>query len=198
MPHQWQWFPGIPGISSFFGLAWEFNLKNRRQGRKERQCPSIPHPTASSFLCWLLAPRIFFIPESKHCPGLNGAEDFMFLSSWAVQENHHPARCPGKLFSAFPWQALSEPSAITDHRLVMERSASDMLHLTRRRGSAKHIKSWKITGLNNTSLYLFFPSWFSLWSERSPEATLSSVINGEKCWSQFYKSNYFLQKSVWN
>lgn len=159
-------------------LLENLTSRTRRQERRERLFH--PTPEKSSFLCWLFVPRVFFIPESKHYQELHGAEGFMCLSSRAVQENHRTARWPGKLFLTFPWQALSESSGITDHRSVMERSGSDV-SLGNKRSSAKHIKIWKITRLHNTLLYLFFPSWFSFWSEHSPEATLSSVINGKKC-----------------
>lgn len=60
--------------------------------------------------------------------------------------------CPGEpsecimareAIPASPWQALSEYSGITDHRLVMERSGSDMLHLTRKEAQPSTLKAGK-------------------------------------------------------
>lgn len=54
----------------------------------------------------------------------------------------------------------------------MVRSSSDRFHCSdKKRGSAKPIKSWKITRLNNTLFYLFFPSWYSVCSECNPEGS---------------------------
>lgn len=39
--NQWQWSPGVPAISSPFGLAWKFNLKNQETGEEGEALP--PH-----------------------------------------------------------------------------------------------------------------------------------------------------------
>lgn len=197
MLHQWQWFPGMPDISLWFRLAWKFNLKKPgdRRGGRGRALPS--HTPEYYHLLDFCTRNVFHSWEQTLT---RAAWGWGFNVSVLMNCPGEPSRCKmarEAIFSicmaGFVWVLWYYRPQISDGEIWLWQVSSD-----KKRGSAKHIKSWEITRLNNTLLYLFFPSLYSLWSEHSPEGTLSSVINGKTCWSQFHKPNYFLQKSIWN